>query len=300
MVKFKTALFATILLFSTFTSAAARNAIIQGYDLITYPRAEVTLEVKVERARLFPTRLDLKGQRIEFYRGETLIGAAISGRDGLAKIKVSFETVGTKVIKAVLSSGLYKANITDNRVLVIKRDSPLLVTDIDHTISDISARDFLITPDTKIPTLLRASEIVNRLSKKFNILYLTARDDAFIKRTKFWLDFNQFPVAPTFFWDFGFWNGVPSNHGEYKSQVLRKVMKTHRNLLIGVGDKPHDAEAYRANGLRAYYVGPPGYKLPRHTIYLKTWEAIEKHINTNPIGTLPGDPRPLFVGRKKL
>ncbi|MCO4795559.1 MAG: hypothetical protein KC493_17705, partial [Bacteriovoracaceae bacterium] len=281
----------SVTLFASAEAQAKKAAVIQGYDAITAPGVEVTLEVKVERARFFPTRVDLKGQKIHFVQDGNHLGVAKSNNDGVAKLKAVFYTTGLKVITATLDeNSKYSANVTDNRILVTDPETPMLVSDIDHTLSDISSRDFLRTPDTKIPELPKASEVVNRLNQNITVFYMTARDDAFIKRTKFWLDYKKFPKAPSFYWDFGFWNGVPYNHGEYKTKVLKDIARTHKKVLIGVGDKPHDVEAYRANGLRAYYIGLPGFELPKHTIVVKTWEEIEDHLAMNPIGTLDGDP----------
>ena len=72
--------------------------------------------------------------------------------------------------------------------------------------------------------------------------------------------------------------------------MIKDLLKTHSNIQIGVGDKPHDVMAYRAGGLRSYYIGLPGFELPEHTIVVKSWLEIEEHLEENPIGTLPGDP----------
>lgn len=279
-------------LFVSANASSKKAAVIQGYDAIVAPGASITLEVKVERARLFPTRVDLKNQKIHFTQDGIHLGTGVSDNDGIARIKTVFYKRGVKLITAKLDKrSKYSANVTDNRILVTDTDTPMLVTDIDHTLSDISSRDFLRTADVKIPELPRASEVVNRLSRDITIFYMTARDDSFIKRTKFWLDYMDFPKGPSFYWDFGFWNGVPYNHGEYKTKILKDLSKTHKNIVIGVGDKPHDVAAYRANGLRAYYIGLPGFELAKHTIVVKTWIEIEEHLALNPIGTLTGDPQ---------
>lgn len=177
---------------------AKRSAVIQGYDAIIYPGTVVDLEVKVERARFFPTRVDLRKQKIHFTHKGMHLGATRSGKNGIARLKTVFYEPGLKIVKARLDSSKYQANLTDNRILVVERDAPILISDIDHTLADISGRDFLRTPDQEIPQLVRASEVVNRLKNKLNIAYMTARDDAFIKRTKNWLDINEFPKGPPF------------------------------------------------------------------------------------------------------
>ncbi len=277
--------------FSEAAQAKKKPAIIQGYDYIVAPGEIFFLEVKVERAKFIPLRVDLKKQRIHFYKGDFHLGSARSDRDGLARLETVFYAPGIYRVKAELSKdSKYKANTTDNRVLVVDPKVPLLVSDIDHTLADISGREFLRTPDHKIPTLKKAPEVLNRITKDFTVFYMTARDDSFIKRTKNWLDINNFPLGPSFFWDFGFFNQMPSDHGEYKASLLKTLSKKFKNILIGVGDKPHDVAAYRENGLRAYYIGHPGEVLASDVISLKSWIEIEEHLKLNPIGSLRGDP----------
>ncbi|MBK25208.1 MAG: hypothetical protein CME70_14535 [Halobacteriovorax sp.] len=282
----------TILILSSATAKAEKKAaIIQGYDYIVAPGEIFNLEVKVERAKFFPLRADLKKEMVHYYNGDYHLGTSLTNRDGLSKLETVFYTPGLYIIKAELSkNSKYRSNKTDNRVLVVDPSVPLLVSDIDHTLADISGREFLRTPDQKIPTLANASEVLNRLSKEFKIFYMTARDDLFIKRTKNWLDIKKFPVGPSFFWDFGFFNNIPRNHGEYKAAQIKRLAKKFKNILIGVGDKPHDVAAYRENGLRAYYIGDTREELVPGVISLKTWTEIENHLKTHPIGTLEGDP----------
>ncbi|MFT6069070.1 MAG: hypothetical protein ACJAT2_003011 [Bacteriovoracaceae bacterium] len=285
-----------ILVFSSlisFQANAKKEAVIAGYDNLALIGEEVSISVKAERAKIFPFRTDLKKQDIHYYLGTRFLGKAVTKKEGVAKLKHRFNKKGLYKIKSIISpTSKYKADATDNRILVADENSPILITDVDHTIADISGRDYLTTDDELIPELSGASKILNRLKSNFLILYVTARDDFFIKRSKFWLDYKAFPKGPTFFWDFGFWNDVPSNHGEYKEELIKKLKKKHKKILIGVGDKPHDMRAYRNNGLRAYYIGLPGFDLPKGTIKVKSWAQIEKHLKANPIGTLAFDPNP--------
>lgn len=272
---------------------AKKKAVISGYDVLALPGERIDISVKAEKAKIFPFRTDLKKQNIRFFLGDKYLGKAKTKEEGLAKLSYRFDRPGLYLVKSMIGpNSKYKATPTDNRVLVARADQRIMITDIDHTIADISGTDYLITPDELIPELPLAGSTLRKLKDKFQIVYLTARDDLFIKRSKFWLDFMKFPKGPSFFWDFGFWNGVPTNHGEYKEAQIRKLKLKHKKILIGVGDKPHDMVAYRKNGLRAYYLGKPTSYLIKGTISVNSWAELEKHLALNPIGTLPEDPNP--------
>ena len=178
-------------------------------------------------------------------------------------------------------------------VTVISANRPVAISDIDHTISNMGAKDFLFRPIEEIPTLPNAVEGIESLALNHQVVYLTARDDTFTSKTDRWMEYNQFVAGPVYFWDFGFGNGVPGNHGEYKSGVIARMKKKFNKVLIGVGDKPHDVAAYREHGLRAYYIGKNLEEpLPSGTIIIKSWDAITAHLKKNPIGSLAGDPTP--------
>jgi hypothetical protein len=276
----------------TFNVFAKKAALLSGYDLLALPGEVIKIEVKAEKAKVFPFRSDIKKQSIQYFLKGNFIGDATTNRDGLSKLHYYFNHPGLYTVKASLAAkSKYKASATDNRILVADANQPILITDIDHTIADISGLDFLRTSDDLIPELPEASSTLNKLKSQFLIVYLTARDDTFIKRSKYWLDFMNFPKGPSFFWDFGFWNNIPRSHGKYKEAQIRKLKAKHKKILIGVGDKPHDIVAYLNNGLRAYYIGPSGMALPKNTIIVKSWTVLAKHLENNPIGSLLGDPK---------
>lgn len=272
---------------------ARKAALISGYDILALPGENIEITVKAEKAKVFPFRSDIKNQSIQYYLKDNYIGKGVTNRDGLSKLKFHFNQAGLHLIKSILGpKSKYKAAPTDNRVLIAEKNQPILITDIDHTIADITGLEFLRTADELIPELPKAAKTLNKLRSEFLVVYLTARDDVFIKRSKYWLDFMNFPKGPSFFWDFGFFNGVPRNHGEFKEAQIRKLKTKHKKILIGVGDKPHDIVAYRNNGLRAYYIGHAGNPLPKATIKVKSWSDLANHLRNNPIGSLAGDPAP--------
>jgi len=289
----KTILVFLFVLTTTFQVSAKSksSAILQGIDGIFAVEEEVVLKAKLERARFFPTyRADIPGELVEFSLNGVELGAALTDGDGVAELPVSVMKPGMHLVEASLpAESDYSAKVAEVVVLVLSKETPIAISDIDHTISDASPLEVLLKPNSKLKPLKRAVESIKYFSQKFQIIYITARDDMFINKTKDWLSLYNFVKAPSFFWDFA--NGdVPNDHGDYKSWLIGKLKKKFENVLIGFGDKPHDIRAYRDHGLRSYYIGKQNEEIHPDGIKTPTWQSIIKHFESNPIGSLSSDP----------
>lgn len=270
---------------------AKYSAILQGIDGLFAKEEKVVLRAKLERARFFPTyRADIPGELVEFSLNGKDLGAALTDGDGVAELEVDAMTVGLHEITASLpAESEFKSKEATVVILVLSKETPIAISDIDHTISDASALQVLLKPNSKLKPLKRAVESIKYFSKKFQIVYLTARDDMFINKTKDWLKLYDFVKAPSLFWDFA--NGdVPSDHGDFKSWVIASLKEKFDNIMIGFGDKPHDIRAYRDHGMRAYYIGKQDEQIHPDGIKTPTWQSIIQHFESNPLGTLSSDP----------
>src|SRR3989338_2473013 len=96
---------------------------------------------------------------------------------------------------------------------------------------------------------------MNRLAEVYQVVYITARDDFMMNRTKNWLDQWVFPLAPAYFWDFT--GAYPTSRVQerYKREGGAALKQSFPNVIVGVGDGAHDVRAYAANGLKAYLIG---------------------------------------------
>jgi hypothetical protein len=280
--------FALCLILSISSTAHALDYILQGIDVMTTVNRSVRLAAKLERDLTIPFRPDIKGAKIEFFLEGKKLGEGITNNEGVASITIDGFAAGTHYISAQGPKG----SLSRFLVEIADSSTPIFVTDIDHTISDISVWEFLFIPVEKIPELPGASIALNQLSQDYSIYYLTARDDFMVRETKHWLDFKDFPVGAVAFWDFSLFSGqVPRDHGAYKELMLSRLTDRFKNVLVGVGDRPHDVAAYRKFGMRAYYIGKlEEGPIAEGSIIVTTWQQVLDHLEANPIGTLAGDP----------
>lgn len=149
-----------------------------------------------------------------------------------------------------------------------------VIIDVDETISmtDYPSLIFGARTDKSKP-YDRARNVLTNLSRQFDIIYLTARPQWLTGHTRKWLKDKGFPPGPVLttarmvdvYWP-----------GSFKKRVIAALRSISPNLLIGIGDRHTDAEAYAANGMLALVVNPRRSAVyPEHAEVLKDWSAIE-------------------------
>lgn len=246
------------------------RAKLQGYDGITLPGEEVILKAKLEKDDFF--HRDLEDQKILFRRGQEVLGTAITGEQGIGRIAYRPEKEGTYRITVALDPrSPYQGDEAEIFLQVIPKDRKILICDVDHTVADISSLKFLITPNEEVEPLTGAPEALDRLSQTYQILYLTARDDAFMRKTKAWMEEKDLPRAPIFFWDY--LGSVSQSHTRFKKEQIASFKEKWPNVAVGVGDREGDAKAYLENGLAAYILGDED-DLPEGAIRSASWQEI--------------------------
>lgn len=181
---------------------------------------------------------------------------------------------------------------TEKPVLAVDVDETLCITDYNSLLWGIGDDDTTALPGAQ-PTL-------SRLAASFDLVYLTARSRSLKNKTQHWLDRHGFPggrlvTSPTL-GDFIF-------QGDFKRKVLRKLRHEHPNMVIGIGDKAKDAEAYRSNHMLAVIVNPwSSQRYHTDDVICRDWSAVSDFFSAN--HELLSDPRllsqSLSRGRLKL
>jgi hypothetical protein len=253
-----------------------------GLDAIALPGQPAVIRAKLERHGLLGANKDLKGFVLEFYRGEALVGTRTTDDEGFAHLEIPAPERGrTEIVARFPGTGAYESNEARAYAYSFDPQKPGMLVDIDHTIADISWLEFLAADNSKIPTLPEAPEVLTRLSTRFNIIFLTAREDAFADKTRAWLELRKFPPAPVIYKDIG---QSPLLASRYKDKAIKSLQKRLQGLQIGVGDKREDAHVYVKHGLRAFIIGPHDIqdKLPAGATWVTSWEEIEKLADKEP------------------
>lgn len=244
------------------------STLVTARDLLASAGEPAALEVEVER-RFWPF-FDpaIEGAEVEVEG----LGKAVTDAQGEAAIPLGTLEPGVHRCP-VRVRGVHAEAI----VAVIPKDAPVFITDIDHTLADVSSAGFIFKRVRSVPPLDGAREALDRIAKAMQLVYLTARDHIFTRKTKEWLRLNGFPEAPVYlrrrtrFWSV--------RAREHKLSRLRELRLAFPNIRWGVGDMPGDAEAYAAHGIPAILIGPrplPG--LPEGTVQVTRWSEISAHV----------------------
>jgi hypothetical protein len=162
-------------------------------------------------------------------------------------------------------------------VAAIPRDTPVFITDVDHTIADVSSAGFIFKSVDQVRPVEGAREALERIAGSMQLVYLTARDHIFTAKTKEWLRLNRFPEAPVYLRRrTRFWTVAARAH---KLLRLRELRSSFPNIRWGVGDLPGDVHAYAAHGIPPILISAhPLAGLPDGTIQVKHWSEIAARV----------------------
>ena len=177
----------------------------------------------------------------------------------------------------MLLFGGNSAAVVASETIVVRS---MIAVDIDETISqtDYSAVLWGVGKDKSKP-LPHAQAALQRLSKRFDILYVTARPRSIRSKTQQWLDRYDFPkgrlVTSAKLNEFVF-------QSNYKRSVLGRLRREYPNLVIGIGDKASDAKAYRGARMLPIVVHPwPTHKYRTDDVVLQNWQAVLDYFGAN-------------------
>jgi hypothetical protein len=244
------------------------------YDQLLLPGEPIALEAKLEHDGIAGLNPDMRGYPLRFTIPTALDQEVMTAREGVAALSVrSSHASGdpTRVIVRFPGSRLHRPVEVAGRIFVWPAASPILIIDIDHTISDLSEFDVLFTENAHIPALPGAVETLATLARRYRIIYLTARDHAFYNKTRAWLEGRGFPEGPLFTRDYHVWE----TRGTFKRNFIAKLKERYPNMAVGVGDRPDDAQAYLDNGMKTLIIDPTGEgRFPGQALVVSSWREV--------------------------
>ncbi len=167
----------------------------------------------------------------------------------------------------------------------------IVVVDVDETISNTDYEALLSGQDQDLRStpLPHSVETLNKIAKHLNVFYLTARPRELLGKTKSWIKKHGFPAAPIVTSDS---LGDVIDQQGYKLRTISYIRQQVPQVLIGIGDRNTDSEAYGQSGLLTIVIAegdPKGFRA--HAVILPGWKAIGEFLNVN-VDTLK-DPQKL-------
>lgn len=247
---------------------------LKGYDDIGRPGEAVTLKCRLETSDLIG--FDKSNEKINFYLDGKLIGSGLTDKKGFVTIEYVFTESKLYEITVKLDKDSNCIAMPGKIIAgIYSEKKPVVICDIDHTICDTKLLFFFFRKEKLIPIIKDSAKCLRDISKKYEIIYLTHRDAAFIKRTKYWLDLFNYPLGPIFFWDLG---NQPFSNLKYKQKTILYLKSKIKNIVAGIGDKPGDVFAYYSNGLKGILFSNKKSKISEEIFQTQKWEEISDYL----------------------
>ncbi len=157
----------------------------------------------------------------------------------------------------------------------------VVVVDIDETISNTDHAALLSGADKDVGStpLPDSVETLSIIAKHFNVFYLTARPRELLAKSRGWIETHGFPAAPVVTSDT---LGDLADQRRYKRNTLANIQELVPHVLIGIGDRATDSEAYGESGLLTIVLGEgarAGFRA--HAVVLPNWKAVGNFFRVN-------------------
>lgn len=217
------------------------RAYLVGFDAVALSDGRSDVTARLEQRILFWYRTAIPAVMVRIGNS-----ASLTDDDGLAHACVEARAPFTEH-RVWLEDRHWYAHEATATIYVFDRTRPVVVTDIDRTLADANSFQFLISPLTEVRPFPAAVETLQELSKRYSIVYLTARDEGLLVKTRRWLTHFEFPRGPVFCRRFAIGN---LSAEKYKRELLRRLRRKLPAIAAGIGDREEDARAYAANGIR--------------------------------------------------
>jgi len=217
-------------------------------DVVASPGREVLLTARVERRekKLFKSVANTK---VEFLVDGSTAGQSKTNKKGIAQNSYFPEEYGNYLLGArLVHRDLFKATTAYALFSVLSSTRPVLLIDFDSTLFKGLSGKFQFLGIERLRPISGASEVLNDLSKKYTIFYMTEWDISMLPKIRRWIFHWKMVKAPILSWDTG---GKVLKDINWKSRQLKKMLKKWRNIKIGVGGRSDVMRAYKDNKLKA-------------------------------------------------
>ncbi|MBI4653767.1 MAG: hypothetical protein HY752_02060 [Nitrospirae bacterium] len=173
----------TVVILSTiffFITSNISSAEVMVYDTVAATGKAIKLKA-ITKKRFFPEG----GRLVEFYIDKKYIAKTLSGGDGYAFLEYIPSSTGIKRIKVIAG-----ADSNDGILLIMNKNERAVLIEIEGSLFESI---FTLKPAD------RSTKALNRLSKRFRIVYLTTMVG--VKKSRKWLKEEGFPQSVVLKWE---------------------------------------------------------------------------------------------------
>jgi hypothetical protein len=258
--------------------AGCRGPVLAVEDVIVHAGDKARLVAFAEREPVLGLGKDLAGVHVTFLAEGQELGDKKTDDEGSAEIQcrlpagtTRYEARGTALHENLRAAG---------RVFWWGNERVIIAVDVDHTIARTEYEELLGRRDEDgSDPVKRSAQTLRDLAQDFHILYLTGRPRSLLERTREWLAGHDFPDGPVITAESVRQSLRP---GSFKEKKLRELRKHWPMLLIGIGNRASDADAYGVNELLALIIaGQAERNIGQHALVFRDWKRLAEFFTEN-------------------
>jgi hypothetical protein len=248
-------------------------------DAVATSAGPVRLAAYLGREHVFGLRSEIEHGTVTFFVNGRQVGENTVDDEGRAVVTAADLAGEPRAFLARARAG-GKVLEASGRIFYWPANRVGLAVDIDHTISQTDYRRLIVKERVAVsPPIPGARETLNELADKYNILYLTGRPRFLIEKTRGWLEHYSFPPGPVM--------AAPRFRDallqlRFKQRTLHGLREQWPDLLIGIGNRTSDIEAYASNQMLPVIVYSGGEeKHYSDAVVLQDWQFVRRFFEAN-------------------
>lgn len=248
-------------------------------DVVVVNGGQTAIDAFTEHSSPLGDIDQLTGVDVSFFGGEKALGKARTDGSGLARWSCRLPEGARTVRATAIVDGVTVE--AEGRVFEWHPERTIIVCDIDETVSATNYSALLAEGPDDIGSqpLPGAVEVMNELSQRFNIIYITGRPRFLLNKSRRWLARHGFPAAPVVT---ALSIGEAIRVQKFKGGQISDLKCLASNLLIGIGNATTDSEAYASNGLLTIVIEDSDSKRFRaHAVVVRNWAMIRELFEAN-------------------
>jgi hypothetical protein len=248
-------------------------------DAVVLGGAQMPAKAVVERPLALGFRSGVKKAVVQFSAADRPIGSGRTETKGAACTECALPPHGCSDFTATVTID-GKTIQRSGTVFHWDADRTIVAVDIDDTLSLTNYASLMIGARDRGSRPYRgAVAAMNALARDYHIVYVTARPRFMLERTRQWLQAQGFPAGPLVVSaSWAEWR----NQSAYKRRALANLRKQWPNLLIGIGDKRGDVDAYVGNRMLTLIVNErDADRYGEKAVTLRDWQTLARYFTEN-------------------
>lgn len=264
-----------ILVLAALGCAAEAQVVVRLHDGVRIPGRPTRLVAEVRREYTLSLHDRKKDVEVSFSVGGLHVGRVRTDRRGVATLEATINGHH----ETYEAAAVYKGRLLggSGRLFTWQPGRTVIAVDIDDTISKTKYSDLFVSSlDRVSPSIEGSAPTLRKLAARFHIVYISARPAWLTEKSRQWLDANGYPRGPVLHQ--GGWESCLRQTAA-KREILQALRRDASNVLVGIGDRSDDAEAFQDNGMLSLLVRDPDLRRIDGATTFARWSDLDRFLD---------------------